>query len=164
MFVTPVLMTKISKEKIYTFGMLVMAIGFLGSAVTRVPAILIGSNVLKGLGVGLAGGMALGMVADTVTYGKRKTGIDTVGMGNAGISAAQKIGLGLGQAVFGWVLAAAGLDAALDAQGLAQPESVSTAIKFLYGWVPAIMAGAMFVIFLLFYHCERDIKKLEEAA
>jgi len=164
MFVTPVLMTKISKEKIYTFGMLVMAIGFLGSAISTVPAILIGSNVLKGLGVGLAGGMALGMVADTVTYGKLKTGIDTVGMGNAGISAAQKIGLGLGQAVFGWVLAAAGLDAALDAQGLAQPESVSTAIKFLYGWVPAIMAGAMFVIFLLFYHCERDIKKLEEAA
>jgi GPH family glycoside/pentoside/hexuronide:cation symporter len=164
MFVTPVLMTKISKEKIYTFGMLVMAIGFLGSAVTTVPALLIGSNVLKGLGVGLAGGMALGMVADTVTYGKLRTGIDTVGMGNAGISAAQKIGLGLGQAVFGWVLAAAGLDAALDAQGLAQPESVSTAIKFMYGWVPAIMAGAMFVIFLLFYHCERDIKKLEEAA
>ena len=164
MFVTPILMTKISKEKIYTFGMLVMAIGFLGSAVTTVPALLIGSNVLKGLGVGLAGGMALGMVADTVTYGKLRTGIDTVGMGNAGISAAQKIGLGLGQAVFGWVLAAAGLDAALDAQGLAQPESVSTAIKFMYGWVPAIMAGAMFVIFLLFYHCERDIKKLEEAA
>ena len=161
MFVTPILMTKISKEKIYTFGMLVMAIGFLGSAVTTVPALLIGSNVLKGLGVGLAGGMHLGMVADTVTYGQLRTGIDTVGMGNAGISAAQKIGLGLGQAVFGWVLAAAGLDAALDAQGLAQPESVSTAIKFMYGWVPAVMAGAMFVIFLLFYHCERDIKKLE---
>ena len=117
MFVTPVLMTKISKEKIYTFGMLVMAIGFLGSAITTAPALLIGSNVLKGLGVGLSGGMALGMVADTVTYGKLKTGIDTVGMGNAGISAAQKIGLGLGQAIFGWVLAAAGLDAALDQLG-----------------------------------------------
>ncbi|MBQ8055039.1 MAG: hypothetical protein IJ198_15135, partial [Lachnospiraceae bacterium] len=63
--------------------------------------------------------------------------------------------------IFGWVLAAAGLDAALDAQGIPQPESVSTAIKFLYGWVPAIMAAAMFVLFLLFYHCERDIKKLE---
>ena len=161
MFVTPILMTKISKEKIYTFGMLVMAIGFLGSAIFTAPMLLIVSNVLKGLGVGLAGGMALGMVADTVTYGRLKTGIDTVGMGNAGISAAQKIGLGLGQAVFGWVLAAAGLDATLDAQGIAQPQSVSTAIKFMYGWVPAIMAGAMFVIFLLFYHCERDIKKLE---
>ena len=161
MFVTPIMMTKISKEKIYTFGMLVMAIGFFGSALFTTPALLIGSNVLKGLGVGLAGGMALGMVADTVTYGRLKTGIDTVGMGNAGISAAQKIGLGLGQAVFGWVLAAAGLDAALDAQGIAQPQSVSTAIKFMYGWVPAIMAAAMFVIFLLFYHCERDIKRLE---
>ena len=161
MFVTPVLMTKISKEKIYTFGMLVMAIGFLGSAVTANHMLLIVSNVLKGLGVGLAGGMALGMVADTVTYGKLKTGIDTVGMGNAGISAAQKIGLGLGQAIFGWVLAAAGLDAALDQAGQMQPQSVSTAITFLYGWVPAAMAGAMFVIFLLFYHCERDIKKLE---
>ena len=164
MFVTPVMMKKISKERIYTFGMLVMAIGFLGSALFKSPALLIFSNVLKGLGVGLAGGMALGMVADTVTYGKLKTGIDTVGMGNAGISAAQKIGLGLGQAVFGWVLAAAGLDAALDAQGLHQPQSVSTAITFMYGWVPAVMAGAMFVIFLLFYHCERDIKALEEAA
>ena len=164
MFVTPVMMKKISKEKIYTFGMLVMAIGFLGSALFTSPMLLIVSNVLKGLGVGFAGGMALGMVADTITYGKLKTGIDTVGMGNAGISAAQKIGLGLGQAIFGWVLAAAGLDAALDLQGIAQPQSVSTAIVFLYGWVPAIMAGAMFVIFLLFYHCERDIKRLEAKA
>ena len=164
MFVTPIMMTKISKEKIYTFGMLVMTIGFIGSAIFTSPVLLIGSNILKGLGVGFAGGMALGMVADTVTYGKLKTDIDTVGMGNAGISAAQKIGLGLGQAIFGWVLAGAGLDAALDAQGLPQPESVSTAIRFLYGWVPAIMAAAMFVIFLLFYHCERDIKKMQETA
>lgn len=144
MFATPVMMKKIQKEKIYTFGMLVLTVGFLGSAIFETPVLLIISNVLKGLGVGFAGGMALGMVADTVTYGKLKTGVDSVGMGNAGISAAQKIGLGLGQAVFGWVIAAAGMDAALDAQGLRQPESVTTAIKFLYGWIPAIMAGVVF--------------------
>ena len=161
MFVTPILMTKVSKEKIYTAGMLVMALGFVGSGLFTAQVLLIVSNILKGLGVGLAGGMALGMVADTITYGKLKTGVDTVGMGNAGISAAQKIGLGLGQAIFGWVLAAAGMDAALDQIGQHQPQSVSTAITFLYGWVPAIMAGLMFIIFLLFYHCERDIKKLE---
>ena len=79
-----------AKEKIYTLGMLVMAIGFVGSALFTSPALLIASNILKGLGVGFAGGMALGMVADTVTFGRLKTGIDTVGMGNAGISAAQK--------------------------------------------------------------------------
>lgn len=163
MFATPLMMKKIPKEKIYTFGMLVLAVGFLGSAIFETPALLIGSNVLKGLGVGFAGGMALGMVADAVTYGKLKTGVDSVGMGNAGISAAQKVGLGLGQAVFGWVIAAAGLDALLDAQGLRQPESVTTAVKFLYGWVPAIMAGVIFVLFLLFYHCERDIRQMEQA-
>ena len=37
MFVTPIMMTKISKEKIYTFGMLVMTIGFIGSAIFTSP-------------------------------------------------------------------------------------------------------------------------------
>ncbi len=161
MFITPVIMTKVSKEKIYTMGMLVMAIGFVGTAISTVPAVLIAGNVLKGLGVGLCGGMAIGMVADTVSYGKLKTGVNTIGMGNAGISAAQKIGLGLGQAIFGWVLSAAGMDGALDAMGQRQPEAVSTAINFMYGWVPAVMAGVVFLLFLLFYHCERDIEKLK---
>lgn len=164
MFLTPFFMKKFGKEKVYVIGMLVMAVGFVLSGLSGGSAtVMIVSNVLKGCGVGMAGGMALGMVADTVTYGKLKTGIDTVGMGNAGISAAQKIGLGLGQAVFGWVLSAAGMDGALDAQGLHQPESVSTAINVMYGWMPAVMAGIMFVLFLLFYRCERDMEKLQKA-
>lgn len=117
-------------------------------------------NVLKGIGVGMAGGMALGMVADAVTYGTKKTGIDAIGLGNSGVSAAQKIGLGLGTAVFGWVLDAAGYDGSLDAQGIAQPESVSNAINFLYNWLPFIMVVAIFVLMVLTYHCERDLKKM----
>lgn len=164
MFVTPLFMKKLGKEKVYTFGMLVMAAGFMLTGLSGGNStVMIISNVLKGCGVGMAGGMALGMVGDTITYGKLKTGIDTVGMGNAGISAAQKIGLGLGQAVFGWGLTAAGMDGTLDAQGIAQPESVTTAINFMYGWLPAVMAGIMFVLFLLFYRCERDIEKLNNA-
>ena len=98
-----------------------MGLGFLGFAVFGGSStiVMIIFNVLKGCGVGMAGGMALGMVADTITYGTKKTGIDTVGLGNAGVSAAQKIGLGLGTAVFGWVLNGAGYDGSLDAQGIA---------------------------------------------
>lgn len=162
MFATPVFMKKVGKEKIYTVGMLVMAAGFLATALFSSTSMLIIGNVLKGCGVGMAGGMALGMVADTITYGKMKTGIDTVGMGNAGISAAQKIGLGLGQAVFGWVLAAAGLDGSLDAQGIRQPESVSVAVNALYGWVPFILGICMFLFFAFFYRCERDIDKMQD--
>jgi len=161
MFLAPILLKKLPKEKIYIVGMFIMAVGFSTTALTTTATVLIVGNVLKGLGVGLCGGVALGMVADTITYGKLKTGIDTIGMGNAGITAAQKIGLGLGQAIFGWVIAAAGMDGTLDQLGQRQPESVSTAINFMYGWVPAAMAAIIFVLFVLFYHCERDIKKLE---
>ncbi len=162
MFVTPFFMKKFGKSKIYAAGMAVMALGFLGFGFFGGGStiLMIICNILKGCGVGMAGGMALGMVADTITYGEIKSGINTVGMGNAGISAAQKIGLGLGTAVFGWVLSAAGFDGALDAQGLTQPESVATAIGFLYNWLPLIMSAAVFVVFVLFYHIERDLKQM----
>lgn len=119
-------------------------------------------NALKGIGLGMSGGMAMGMVADAILYGQLKTGINAVGMGNAGTSAAQKIGLGFGQAIFGWVLAGAGFDAALDAQGIAQPESVITAIKFMYNYVPMVMCAVIFVMMLVFFNLEKDLKKLKE--
>ena len=78
----------------------------------------------------------MGIVADTLTYGKLKSGIDTVSIGNAGVSAAQKIGLGMGTAVFGWVLSGSGFDGALDLQGIPQAQSVTTAIQFVYTWIP----------------------------
>ena len=123
---------------------------------------MIACNVLKGLGLGMSGGMAMGMVADAILYGQLKTGINAVGMGNAGTSAAQKLGLGLGQAIFGWVLSGAGFDASLDAQGIAQPESVITAIKFMYNYIPMIMCAVIFVMMLVFFNLERDLNKLKK--
>ncbi|RHS81648.1 MFS transporter [Firmicutes bacterium AM43-11BH] len=165
MFVTPFFMKKFGKTRVYEMGMVVMGAGFLGFALLggSNTIVMIVCNVLKGCGVGMAGGMALGMVADTIAYGTKISGIDTVGLGNAGVSAAQKIGLGLGTAVFGWVLNGAGYDGALDAQGIAQPESVTTAVNFLYNWLPFIMVMITFAILVLFYHCERDLKKMETA-
>ncbi len=69
-------------------------------------------------GRGMDSGMALGLVADSITYGKLKTGIDAIGKGNAGASAAQKLGLGLGLgvAIFGGAVAKAGLSGTIAAQ------------------------------------------------
>lgn len=82
MFVTPAFMKKFGKTAVYEAGMVVMGLGFLGFAVLGGSStiVMIVCNVLKGCGVGMAGGMALGMVADTITYGTKKTGIDTVGL------------------------------------------------------------------------------------
>lgn len=163
MFVTPFFMKKFGKRPIYTAGMLSMTLGFLGFAVfDGNVTLMIVCNVLKGAGLGMAGGMAMGMVADAILYGELKTGVNAVGMGNAGTSAAQKLGLGLGQAIFGWVLSGAGFDAALDAQGIAQPDTVITAIKFMYNYIPMVMCAVIFVIMLVFFNLERDLTKLKK--
>lgn len=161
MFATPFLMKKFGKRWIYTAGMAIMTIGFAGFGIFGTSkAIMIVCNVLKGCGLGMAGGMAMGIVADTITYGQLKTGVNAVGMGNAGTSAAQKLGLGLGQAIFGWVMSGAGFSGENDVLGIAQPEAVLTAIRFMYNWIPAIMCAIIFVIMATSFHLDRDLAKL----
>lgn len=164
MFVTPFFMKKFGKRLIYTIGMAMLSVGFLGFGLlgTSIPMMIV-FNVLKGAGLGMAGGMSLGMLADSITYGKMKTGVDAVGMGNAASSAAQKLGMGLGTAVLGWILSGAGFDATLDAQGIAQPDSVITAIQFMYNWIPLILCAIVFVIMLFFFDLEKKMKELQNA-
>ncbi len=161
MFVTPFFMKKFGKRPIYAAGMMCASIGFFGFTLVDTVPLMIVCNALKGIGFGMAGGMAMGLVADAILYGQLKSGINAVGMGNAGTSAAQKIGLGLGQAIFGWVLTGAGFDPTLDAQGIAQPETVITAIKFMYSYIPMIMCGIIFLMMALFFHLDGDLKKLK---
>lgn len=161
MFVTPFLMTKFGKRWMYAAGMGLLTLGFAGFGLfgTSKP-IMIFCNVLKGCGLGISGAMAMGLVADAITYGYLKTGVNAVGMGNAGTSAAQKLGLGLGTAVFGWVMSGAGFKGEYDIQGIAQPASVETAIRFMYNWVPMVMCAVIFIIFVTSFNLDRDLKRL----
>ena len=165
MFITPLFMKKFGKRAIYTLGMGMLTVGFLGFGLfgTTIPMMIL-FNVLKGAGLGMAGGMSLGMLADSITYGKMKTGVDAVRMGNAASSAAQKLGMGLGTAVLGWILSGAGFDATLDAQGIAQPKSVITAIQFMYNWIPLILCAVVFVIMLFFFDLEKKMAQLNMEA
>ena len=110
----------------------------------------------------MSSGMALGLVADSITYGKFKTGIDAVGMGNAGTSAAQKLGLGLGVAIFGGAMAWAGLDGAKAAQGIAQSETVISTIRAFYNFIPMILSIILFVAFVTTFRLERDMAGLNK--
>ena len=161
MFITPFLMTKFGKRWMYAAGMALLTLGFAGFGLFGTSkTIMIVCNVLKGCGLGISGAMAMGLVADAITYGTLKTGVNAVGMGNAGTSAAQKLGLGLGTAVFGWVMSGAGFKGEYDLQGIAQPESVETAIRFMYNWVPMVMCAIICVIFVVSFNLDRDLAKL----
>lgn len=165
MFVTPFFMKKFGKGNIYKIGMGMLTFGFVGFGLfANNMATVAFFNILKGLGLGMSGGMAMGIVADTITYSRLKSGIDPVGMGNAAISAAQKLGLGLGTAVFGWFMSGAGFDPMLDAQGIAQPESVIQAIKFTYSWLPAVLSLIVVVLLVVFFDIEKKLPKMLEEA
>lgn len=165
MFATPFFMKKFGKRAIYTTGMGMLTIGFLGFGLFGTSkAIMMVCNVIKGAGLGMAGGMSLGMLADAITYGKMKTGINAVGMGNAASSAAQKLGMGLGTAVFGWILSGSGFDATLDMQGLPQPDSVIRSIQLVYNWLPCVLCAVVFVLMLLFFDLEKKMKQMESQA
>ncbi len=84
-------------------------------------------------------------------------------MGNAGTSAAQKLGLGLGVAIFGWAMAAAGFDGSLTARGLSQPEAVISTIRAFYNGIPMILSIIMFVAFITTFRLDRDMKNLNKA-
>ncbi|MCM1539746.1 MAG: glycoside-pentoside-hexuronide (GPH):cation symporter [Blautia sp.] len=158
MFLTPFFMKKFGKHKTYMVGLVGMGIGFLGTgfAGTNV-ALLILFNALKGIGLGAAGGMAFGMVADTLEYGEWKDGFKTVGMGNAAISAAQKLGLGIGQVVLGLILDAGGYDGGAAVQS----DSAKSAISFLYNWLPVGMIVVTFII-MITYKLDKELPKIQK--
>lgn len=162
MFLTPFFMKQFGKHRTYQLGLVAMLVGFAGTGLVGANlTLLVVFNVVKGVGLGAAGGMAFGMVADTLEYGEWKTGVKTVGMGNAAISAAQKLGLGIGQVALGFILGAGGYIEGAEAQG----ESAKAAISFLYNWLPVIMIVVTFII-MLFYKLDKEMpqihKELEE--
>ena len=158
MFFTPFFMKKFGKHMTYIVGLVGMGLGFLGTgfAGTNV-ALLVVFNALKGIGLGAAGGMAFGMVADTLEYGEWKDGFKTVGMGNAAISAAQKLGLGIGQVVLGWILDFGGY----SGEAAVQSESAKSAISFLYNWLPVGMIAVTFII-MLTYKLDKELPKIQK--
>lgn len=52
----------------------------------------------------------------------------------------------------------------LDAQGIAQPESVIQAIKFTYSWLPAVLSLIVLVLLIVFFDIEKKLPKMLEEA
>ena len=158
MFLTPAFMKKFGKHRIYQVGLFAIIIGFAGTGLcgTNLPLLIL-FNIIKGIGLGASRGMAFGMVSDTIEYGEWKSGVVTVGMGNAGVSAAQKLGLGLGQAVLGWVLAGSGFNSAEAVQSAA----AQSAISFCYNWIPVICV-ALCIILMFFYRLDKEMPQIRQ--
>lgn len=148
MSITPFLMSRINKYRMFTAGIVLNIIGTasLGLSGDRIPLIVM-SLIICSTGGGLFGCVNYGIIADIVTHTKERTGVLIPGAGNAGASAAGKLGSGLGNVIFGFGLAAAGFNAALDTQ----PDSVLSMIRMLYMWAPCVCFILSLVLFVGFF-------------
>lgn len=107
------------------------------------PLTLLGIVLLMNAPLGLSAVFAL--VPEVVEYGYWKTGIRSEGLISSAQSIGSKIGIGLGSALTGWILAAVGY-----AGPAAEPTAaVVNAIRFDYTWLGAILGGVILVIVLL---------------
>ena len=99
-------------------------------------SILTAMFILVGIGFAL-GPIAVGALApQMIHYSKKKKGRMVPGVGTAVNNTAVKLAMGLGTVIFGLLMSAGGFNAALDAQGIAQPASVITAINMGFCWIP----------------------------
>lgn len=114
-------------------------------------------SAMKGFAYGLFCAVLGGMNPDTLDYGEWKFGKNVSGMGVAAVSFGQKVGSGLGGALFGLVLNWGHYD------GLAKVQSASalTAIRIDYTWLPLICAVLSFV-FLLGYDLDRKLPEIQK--
>jgi len=153
MFTVPALTGKLGSRKVFAAGLALSIAGLTGFALAA-PSItpMLIFNVIFGLGNGLHKGTIVALTAEMVIYTEKTTGQFIAGTGNAGLSATDKLGGGLGNVIFGSLLAAVGFDAALKVQ----PAAVGNMVSMLFTWIPAMMLAVALVIFILFFDLERN--------
>jgi len=143
MLIMPFLLQKgFSKRTATLIGGFLMLGGSLLSLYSCEGAFLIVSLAMRGCGFGVVSSTYLGMLADTVDYGEWKNGVRNPAVTTCAGTFGQKLGSGLGTALFGLALSAVGYD------GLAatQPESAIVCIRLMFTILPAILYAALIAL------------------
>lgn len=156
LFLSPLLIRRFGKHRLCITGMAVTAVGLIIVGLTSPDShLMIPGLILNGVGRSIFSAMVFGIIADLISNTKDKTGQFMAGAGNAGLSAVDKIGMGLGGVLYGFVLSLAGFDAALDAQ----TATVISTVRFMYTWLPAILYAIALIIYVLFFDMYRNTRE-----
>lgn len=148
MFFTAFIIKKIGKRNMLIVGAVIYGLGFamFGFVGTNMTGIII-ACVLKGVGNAGISSCMFAIVSDTIEYGEWKTGYRTEGLINSASSFGFKVGNGLGSAILGWVIGAAGA-------------GMGSEITFI--WIPAILCIGQVVV-MWFYKLDKEYDGIVEA-
>lgn len=145
LFLMPAVSKKWNKKTFLLMGAVLIIVGFVitGIAGGNTTLIVIGT-VIRSLGVGPILSAVFALVPDVVQYGNWKYGIRSEGLISSAQSIGSKIGIGIGSALTGWILASVGYNPAAEPTA-----AVINAVKFDYTWMGAILGVVILVIVLL---------------
>lgn len=148
MFFTAFIIKKIGKRNMLIVGAVIYGLGFamFGFVGTNMTGIMI-ACVLKGVGNAGISSCMFAIVSDTIEYGEWKTGYRTEGLINSASSFGFKVGNGLGSAILGWVIGAAG---------------AGTGSEITFIWIPAILCIGQVVV-MWFYKLDKEYDGIVEA-
>ena len=145
LFLMPAISKKWNKKTFLLLGAVLIIAGFgiTGLAGENTTMLVVGT-VVRSLGVGPILSAVFALVPDVVEYGNWKFGIRSEGLISSAQSIGSKIGIGIGSALTGWILAAVGYNPAAEPTA-----AIINAVKFDYTWMGAILGVIILIIVLL---------------
>jgi GPH family glycoside/pentoside/hexuronide:cation symporter len=155
---------KIGTRVLFVAGLLGMAVGRIGLGIVgnENQPLLNVLFIIIGVGFGLTPIAVATLAPRIIHYSQKKKGKLVPGVGSAVNNTSMKLAMGLGTVIFGFLMSAAGFDAALDAQGIAQPAAVTTAINMGFCWIPAVIYIAESLLLVFFFDIDKKMKELED--
>lgn len=150
MFLMPYVANKYSKQAFLILGSVLLILGF---AITGIAGanttLLIVGTVIRALGAGPLIGGVFALIPDVVDYGEWKFGTRSEGLVSSAQSIGSKVGIGIGSALTGWILAAVHYNP-MEAPS----EAVINAVKFDFTWLGVIISAVILVI-VIFMNVEK---------
>jgi glucuronide carrier protein len=118
---------------------------------------------IKGVGFSLINTLMFALEADTVEYGEWKSGKRSEGATYAIFSFTRKLTQSIGGAATAWALAIGGyVSASAAVANPEQPESALTAIKVVFGLVPAAAAVVAMIVFIVYPLTDKRFEEVRD--
>ncbi|MEQ7807733.1 MFS transporter [Priestia aryabhattai] len=147
---------KFGKRNATLFGSVITIIGLGLTLVdpSNIKLIII-ATIIKGIGNVPISASMFALLADTIEYGEWKSGLRTEGLIYSAGSFGLKVGIGLGTAIVGWVLAWGNYIGGVTIQS----SSALLSIKIAFIVIP-ILLTILQIILLAFYKLDKEYPKI----
>jgi glucuronide carrier protein len=161
----PKLIGRFGKKTLFQYAGILTVIGGVGLYFTPDGLVWFALACLgiKGVGFSLINTLMFALEPDTVEYGEWKTGTRSEGATYAIFSFTRKLTQSIGGAATAWALALGGYVSATAAVAAPeQPESALTAIKVVFGLVPAAAAVVAMLVFITYPLTDQRFREVRD--